>query len=373
MQQFYPKVKTLTLFCLRVVTLRKQKLLLFILAFLGIQSYIFCQDIHYSQFHNAAFEINPALTGISRSDIRVMGNYRGQWTSVPVNYRTFSLAADMQFIERYYREGFFSGGIMLTQDQSGFSRLNRLDIGLSGSYTKKLTSHVFASMGLMVSANQRAFKLDDLTFDNQYNDTRGIYDPALPINESFSNTSNFFMDLSAGFNLRFQSHDNAALVDKLEQRSKLDIGLGIFHIGMPDQSFVEGYKSKLSMRISPYVQGTLKLTENIDLIANGLAQFQDPYKEFVVMGGGRFHISRRLGRQIAAQFDLGYRFNEQFGDAYFPGIELTYNGWNVGFTYDINISDFEIATDGRGGPEISIRHLIRKVRPLQSFRACPLM
>ncbi len=371
MQQFYPKVKTQLLFLCSVL-LRKRNLLPVLTFFVSLTA-IHSQDIHYSQFHNAPFEINPALTGIARGDIRVMGNYRGQWSSVPVNYTTYSIAADMQFIERYYKEGFFSGGIMLTHDQAGLSRLRSIDIGLSASYTKKLTPHVYTTIGLQVSANQRSFKLDDLTFDDQYDSNRGIFDGNRSINEDFGNQSNFFFDLGAGFNLRFQSNDNAALVDRLEHRSKLDIGLGIFHITMPDQSFIDGYESLLPMRISPYAQGTLKLTDDFDIIANGLAQFQAPYREFVLMGGGRVFLSRKLGRQMSVQLDFGYRFNELFGDSYFPGIEVHYNSWLIGFTYDVNVSNIKVATDGRGGPELSIRHMIRKVRSLQTFRACPLM
>ena len=373
MQQFYPEVNIQLLFSRSILTLRKRRLLLFSCAFIVGLSAIRGQDIHYSQFHNAPFEINPALTGIARGDIRVMGNYRGQWGSVPVGYKTYSIAADMQFIERYYKEGFFSGGLMLTHDQAGLSQLRSIDIGLNASYTKKLSPYIYTTIGIQLSANQRAFKLDDLTFDSQYDDNRGIFDESSSINENFSNQSNFFIDFAAGFNLRFQSHDNAVLVDRLEKRTKLDVGLGIFHITMPDQSFIDGYESLLPMRLSPYAQGTLKVTNGLDIIANGLAQFQYPYREFVVMGGAKLYISRQLGKQLAVQFDLGYRFNERFGDAYFPGLELQYNGWHLGFTYDVNVSDFQLATDGRGGPEISIRHLIRRVRPLQTFRACPLM
>lgn len=334
---------------------------------------VIAQDIHFSQFHNAPFSINPALTGIMRGDIRVMGNYRGQWQNVPVDFQTYGVAADMQFIERYYKEGFFAGGLAITYDQAGFSRLHTANIGLNGAYIKKLDPHVFASIGVQLSANQRAFRIDDLTFDNQFNEVRGVYDETLPSEESFDNARNFYMDVSAGFNIRIQSNDNAALVDRLENRSKLDFGLGIAHINMPDQSFTPGYSSPLSIRLSPYFMGTLKVANAIDLIGQGLAQFQDPYREYVGLLGAKIHLNRRLGKQYAIQFDFGYRFNDDFGDSYFPGIEVFINGWQAGFTYDVNISPFEVATQGQGGPELSVRYLIRKVRPVPAFKACPLM
>ncbi|MEM6772440.1 MAG: hypothetical protein AAF597_17825, partial [Bacteroidota bacterium] len=75
---------------------------------------------------------------------------------------------------------------------------------------------------------------------------------------------------------------------------------------------------------------------------------------------------------IAGQGGLGYRF-DRIGDAFFPHIQLHYNAWRVGLSYDINVSDFRVATQGNGGPELSIRYIIKKVRPVPSRRFCPII
>ncbi|HRF37497.1 MAG TPA: hypothetical protein PK198_01815, partial [Saprospiraceae bacterium] len=59
--------------------------------------------------------------------------------------------------------------------------------------------------------------------------------------------------------------------------------------------------------------------------------------------------------------------------ALIPGIELTYDRWMAGFTYDINISPFNVATNRRGGPEFSLRYIIAKVPALGAFKVCPLI
>ena len=340
-----------------------------------ISSTVQSQDIHYSQFQNAPFTINPALTGIFKGDVRFMTNIRSQWEAVPVSYRTVTMAADMQFIDQYYKDGFFSGGITFNYDYAGDSRFNWTNLGLTGSYTKKLNPYVYASIGLQGSVNQSAFNVSDLSFDVQYNSDRGVYDPSAPISENFSNTSNTFMDFGAGFNLRFQGHDNNDMVDRLEKRSKLDVGIGLGHVFGPNMSFTQGTNLPLSMRVSPYFLGTVQVAENIDIVANGLAQFQNPYNEYLGMVAGKVHINRKLGSQFAIQLGLGYRFNEQFefGDAYIPQLHVDYNNWSLGFSYDINVSDFEVATDGRGGPELALRYVIMKVKPLENFKACPIM
>ena len=372
MQKVYPSVRHILSF-LRQYTVNVQTFLL--IAILWTSTNINGQDIHYSQFQNAPFTINPALTGIFKGDIRFMTNIRSQWEAVPVSYRNLTMAADMQFIDNYYKEGFFSGGITFNYDYAGDSKLNWTNLGLTGSYTKKLSPFVYASIGLQGSVNQSAFNEGELTTDAQYNSDRGVFDPNLPISENFTTTSNTFVDFGAGINLRFQGHDNTALVDRLEKRSKMDIGVGFNHVFNPEMSFTAGESKPLPMRISPYLASTIQLSDNIDLVVNGLAQFQDQYNEYVGMVGGKVHVSRRLGNQLAIQLGLGYRFNEKFryGDAYIPQLHVDYNNWSLGASYDINVSGFEAATDGRGGPELALRYVIAKVKPLENFKACPIM
>jgi hypothetical protein len=52
------------------------------------------QDIHFSQFDQSPFNINPALTGAFDGAFRFIGNQRSQWRSVTVPYRTTGLAVD---------------------------------------------------------------------------------------------------------------------------------------------------------------------------------------------------------------------------------------------------------------------------------------
>ena len=52
------------------------------------------QDVHFSQYNGSVINLNPAFTGFFDGDYRVNGIYRSQWTTVPVPYRSFSIAAD---------------------------------------------------------------------------------------------------------------------------------------------------------------------------------------------------------------------------------------------------------------------------------------
>lgn len=346
---------------------------IYLLLALGFVCTLSAQDIHYSQFYNAPFTLNPGLTGIFGGEVRLTGNFRNQWRRVPVDYTTFSAAVDMKFINRTARKDFLSAGLAFNHDQAGYSKLQLVNLGLNGAYTYMLDDNFFGTIGAQLGVNSRRFKTGALTFDEQFDPYQGVYVPGSPTGENFPTTSNFFLDFALGINFRLQALDRFELVDRLVRRSKMDFGVGIFHLNQPDQSFFEDEKVKLPVRLSPYFMGVLQLGQTFDLAGNIYAQFQNPYQEFLGMLGLKIHISRTLGKQFAVQPGIGYRFNDAFGDAWIPNLEATYNNWRLGFSYDLNRSDFKIATDKRGGPEVSLQYLFKRVRPLPHFKFCPLI
>lgn len=328
------------------------------------------QDMHFAQFHNAPFYINPGLTGIFNGNVRFSGNFKNQWRSVPVDYETYSLGIDTRFTHRQIKDGFFSGGILLDYDRSGYSKLTLQNFGLHLAYAQQLGSQVFLSLGASATVNQRSFDISGLTFDNQYNEFTGAYDPVLNPDEALltDNNRRMFMSYATGLNFRFQSSDNRDLIDRLEKRTKIDVGLGIFHLNSPNQSFIKGFDQSLSMRFVPYVLGTFKLGEEIDLIVNMAGFFQGPYRETNTVLGGRLHLNRTPGRQLSVQANFGLRFE----DGLVPGIEFFYQGLRFGMNYDLNTSEFDVATEGRGGPEISVGYIFKFV-PRLAYKACPII
>ena len=65
------------------------------------------QDPIFSQFYSTPMQINPALTGLFKGDLRFIGNYRSQWNKVPVNYMTFSGGVDQKFINTNLKNSLF--------------------------------------------------------------------------------------------------------------------------------------------------------------------------------------------------------------------------------------------------------------------------
>lgn len=244
------------------------------------------QDIHLSQYHFDRLQINPGLTGIFNGDKQVSLIHKQQYFSVPVDYLTFSGSFDMKFLKDVEQKGFFSAGVLFNYDQAGDSKLSMGSLGLNGSYTRVLAKGVFATLGISVGGGQRAFKEDDLWWDNQWDGDS--HNPNDPSGELFPKTNFLFLDLGAGFNLRLQGKD----------RTKIDLGIGAFHLNQPEYAFYNDPAVELPIRTSLHALGILKLANRLDLYANGLLQNQGPYQEALAGGGLIIHISNRKAREV---------------------------------------------------------------------------
>jgi len=185
----------------------------------------------------------------------------------------------------------------------------------------------------------------------------------LPTQEEdlFRNDNIFFADFNVGLNYRYQAP---------KKRTRLNIGASLFHVNQPVISFYGNEEIRLANRLNFFGTFDYQLTRKIDLLLRGMAQFQNAAKENVVGIAGKFHLDKDKNyNDIAFSVGLSYRFFE-FGDAIIPNIELYYGPWQVGLSYDINISKFKTATNGRGGLELALIYTIFKVHPLGDFRNC---
>ena len=337
------------------------------------------QDIHFSQFGNSPLNLSPALTGVFYGDARLNSNYRRQWTEVPVDYQTFSGAYDMKFWDKCKCKSPFAAALLFNYDIDGDSRMSLTQIGLAGSYTHQLAEQHFLTSGFMVGGMQRAFEEDQLRWDIQFDGK--VPDFSIPHGENFDNLSKFMFDLSAGANWHVQVKDKKedgeeelcatcedyGAVPAVRPRFSMNLGAAIFHVNKPNTSFFDDDDVKLRSRVSLYAIGALKLASRADLVFKSSAQFQGVYREALLGLGGRFYLNTDADDLLAIQLGGNLRFK----DAFIPQVELFYKNWQFGFTYDINFSDFQIATNSKGGPEFSIRYIINRVKT-KPVGICPI-
>ncbi len=324
--------------------------------FSGISLVMDGQDLHYSQFYNAPQTVNPAFTGIFNGDQRIMASYRDQWRSVPVPWQTASLAYDQKFYPGWSEKGFFGGGLYFNYDRQGDSKLNLININLSGSYTRLLNTNNAVTLGVALGYASRGFDLDGLRWDNGWNGE--FFDPSLGSGENFTFERFGYLETALGINYRWQK----------SSRTKIDLGVGAFHLTQPDAKFYDRITNEnLPLRLAFSGVGTVQLTDKLDLQLDVLYQDQRTYDELLLGGYLNVYLNEQRGRETQVRFGAGYRTSQSL----YPKVGVEYRNIFVAFSYDIDLSEFNQATNNKGGPEIHVRYIIRHVKP-GKFKICPI-
>lgn len=312
---------------------------------------ITAQDLHYSQFYLNPMHLNPALTGIFRGDLRVAASYRSQWKSVPVPYQTFSGTVDWKTLKRDVN--LLSVGFQVQHDRAGDAALTWTQVGALAGVAHALGESQALSAGIGLAIAQRAFDISKLTFKNQW--SGDLFDAALPTGENFNKNSGIAPTLSAGLNWHY---------GPAGARSRLDAGIGAFHLNQPKVNFRDDADRRLPARFAVMLDGALQTGEFTDIVAFGAAQQMSEARE-ILFGGG---VRRVLSPDVAVQFSLATRL----GDAFIPAFQVEWFNWTAGLSYDLNISDFDVATNKRGGFEIAVVYRTLPVPPVKTFKSCPI-
>lgn len=319
------------------------------------------QDLHYDQFYNAPLSVSPALTGIFNGDERFSASFRDQGRSIPVPYLTFSLGYDRKFYPKRSNKGFFGAGAFLNYDKQGDSNLRLINFNLSGSYTRLLNERNALTIGALVGYSNRAFDPTTLTWDNQWDPNTNSFISALGSNETFDFQSFSFIETGLGLNYRWQK----------SSRTKLDLGIGGYHLTQPSSKFINADNQTLPIRIAFYGIYSRQLSDKLDVQLDALYQRQTSYQEILAGGYLNFYLNQQRGKERQFRAGLGYKFRARV--LYFKlGFQL--NQLFVAASYDLDFSRFASLHEGASGrgPEIHLQYIIKHVKPPGEFKVCPI-
>lgn len=309
------------------------------------------QDLHFSQFYLNPLHQNPAQTGSFRGDWRASGIYRSQWRSVPVSYQTFGAAADIKLLRG--DKNMLAVGVQLQHDQAGDAALRWAQFGLTASATHALGERQAVSAGFGFSAVQRSFDISGLRFKNQWDGD--LFNQDLSSKETFNQNSGFSPSLAAGINWRLDLDDDG--------RNTIYAGLGAFHLNRPAINFRDDAEYRLPMRMALSLGASMPAGENFDVVGFALGQQMSTAREILFGLGARYWLE-----EAYVQISGGFRN----GDALIPALQIGLGGWTVGLSYDINISEFDIATQNRGGFELGVVYQAQPVPPVKTLKVCPI-
>ncbi|MEO0775303.1 MAG: PorP/SprF family type IX secretion system membrane protein [Bacteroidota bacterium] len=338
-----------------------------LLFFLGVVLRAPAQDLHFSQYYHSPQNLNPALAGVMAADYRISSLYRSQWQSVPVPYLTYTGSFDLKYFLPRHREGFLGGGLLFNYDRAGSARWRVAHLGLSLNYSRALNEGDILTAGFQIGRAQRSLNVGALTFANQYNGEQ--FDPNRATGEDNLQDNGFgYTDLSVGLNWNFTRRRGRGV-----GTSSGNLGLSIAHVNQPELGVYTSTRPRLPARITVYNFGWIELpgSERLDLFYSVYGTVMGTSNEAMLGADLRYHLDAASGKKVALSLGLHYR-PVGINDALFPVLKVFYESWTVGFSYDINLSEFRVATDGRGGPEVSVIYTITTVKPLKTFRACPI-
>jgi type IX secretion system PorP/SprF family membrane protein len=307
---------------------------------LNMYNDLFAQDLHFSQFFNSPLSTNPANTGfIPNSDYRVGANYRDQWATIPVPYKTTSIWADAQFMREKIPGGWFGVGALVLQDAAGIGALKSTKTYLSLAYHQMLGETGLLSAGFNGGYVGKQINESKLTFDEQWNGR--FFDGGKTSGEIFQNTSIGYFDLQAGLNYAWFPTDNIYM----------HTGFSMLHVNRPTESFflsTNAQDNRLKVRSIFFADAMIKLNERLIISPSLYYTTQAKASEFVAGVQLNFNVAEDGGQQFIAGF------YSRTGDAFIPMLGYQWKGFRFSFTYDITNSPLKNFNSGRGANELSL-------------------
>lgn len=338
--------------------MQTKRFLLFFCSYICFSMAAIAQDIHYSQFDATIQNLSPAQTGLFDGDWRANGNFRSQWSSIPVPYRTFSVAADTR-LKTKLQNDVPAAGLQINTDQAGDSKFTTLQVLLSGAYVKKLNkdSTHFLSLAIQPGFTTRSFNINLLSFDSQYNGDG--FDNTMSSQENFSKTRITYFEMGSGIGYLW----------KKSNRQLINISFSALHLNMPRQTFYNEKDVRLDIKKSANILMNFPVAEKLDVIPTALYQQQGKFTECVAGVFGKYYLKPVDGLTTAISVGAFYRLK----DAMILAANMNYKNYTVGISYDINTSRLVAATNQRGGFELSLIYIFKKAVPfVAKKRVCPI-
>ncbi len=315
---------------------------------IGCTTFVQAQDFHYSLFQMSPMTLNPGMIGNFTGDLRVVSNYRTQWSSISDPYKTITASVEMPLNGTDGRKrDYFTLALNFNTDKAGAFQLKTTQYNAGFSYNKSFdgAGQNNFTVGFLTGATQRSIALSGVRWDSQFNGL--VYDPSLSSGEATAfGESYYHLDLSTG--IAYTSASN--------KRFRFALGAGMWHVARPRVAFL-GNSDRMYRKAVAHASCQIALGENSNAYFVPAVQYvrQGPSQTINVNGGIKYELqdrSRYTGYQESKSFTLGGAY--RVGDAASAYLRLDVGRFATAFTYDFNLSGLTLATQGRGAMEVML-------------------
>jgi type IX secretion system PorP/SprF family membrane protein len=333
-------------------------------------------DPLFSQFYLSPMNLNPAMMGVYQGQWRFNANYRQQWTDVfattPV--RTIHASADMRF--NIVDQDYLAVGVNAIKDEAGGdSKLQSTKGNFGLSYMKQLGSKSYRSgadqfliFGGQIGTGQQTLTNGSLWFDRQYDSTNYSINRNAASGE-FEPKSNMYMDINAGLMYYALWAENKSFY----------VGAAMQHINRPSVTFFGGGLGYIYRRLTFHAGGEIPFGDELSILPASIVTMQGP--SMTTQLGANIRYSNHDWNEVAVRVGAWYRIVNNSGFSFngigntrptltnLPNIEATgstssdaltfaaileMDRWQLGFSYDAQVSNIATPTNSRGAFEISL-------------------
>jgi type IX secretion system PorP/SprF family membrane protein len=325
---------------------------LFVL-FCLLQISAYAQAPVFSQYYSSGLYLNPALSGLEK-DIYLGMNYRTQWSSIGLPFNTFQFS----FIHPLTKPGthvkHLGGlGASFLNDVAGPNReFTTQGITLSGAYNFHLTRYGnnILSVGLQAGASQQRINYDELKWSSQYSPVTG-FDNTLLGESGSLNEQVINIVVNAGVMWYYKSKSRLSLAS-----ASVFNGLSVSNI-IPPKGFFQNTTGApvLLYKLHGGFASTWK--RKYEISPNYLIQYQNQNFQVNVgsylayyMQPAHLHNSKNMKVLVGAWYRLQ--------DAFIFSAGFSTISWNVGFSYDTNISSMSRNLGTATAYEVSLAYKI---------------
>ena len=303
------------------------------------------QDPHFTQFYSAPLSVNPAYTGVFDGQVRIMSNYRQQWSNAIDPFTTASVSIDAKIgHKKKEMQNPFNIGFQLMNDRSMRGSFKSNYLTATASYHVPMDREGNKSIGAGLSAGYADRRLDfsSQSFDAQF--TSGGFDLGLPTGESALRQLEPFMSVGAGIVYRY---DNA------ESGNFFDLGVSAYNLNRPRQSALGDANQFVPVRYAAQISYKKFLNETSILNVKGLYQNQASV-QYMLAG---FSFAKLIG---VSKEMVGAGVWYRTGDAVSPFLFLEWEKVLIGVSYDVTVSDLSKGPNPVRSVEMSLQWRIGK-------------
>lgn len=327
-----------------------------LLIFLG-QYNIQAQDFHFSQVNKTPLLNSPANAGIMDNELRIGLNYREQWKVLNIPYNTVHFSVDKKF---RVLEQHFAVSLNVINDLTNSNIVATKGLSLGLSYARFFEIHQF-SIGAQFGRFMEGYDGQSIVFGRQFVD--GVYTPSVLSGEGVLIDQISFNDFNLGLVWRSK-------VMGLEPLASI----AFQHINKPNISYLDNEDEVLDLRVTFHGNVLIPFKEMYDFLP--MLYYSRMAKAQELLFGTSFGIQNLIFEEnIERVYSTAlFRVNPaQNIDAMIVGGGIQFANFDLGISYDINISSLHKVSRFRGAFEISLIYMSGKPKIKATSEPCYML